>query len=84
MVDVVTINRPDVVAAIEEAANRLTNGDKTEAVALAMRTLLEKSASVAPLSGAHAGGVRARYGVDQTAPVLEDKPDAATGAEMTR
>ena len=29
MVNVVTINRPDVVALIEEAALRLTDGDKT-------------------------------------------------------
>lgn len=34
---VVTINRPDVVAFIEEAAARFTNGNETEAVALALR-----------------------------------------------
>jgi hypothetical protein len=44
MVNVVTINRPDVVALIEEAADKLTGGNKTEAVALAMRRLLEQSA----------------------------------------
>jgi hypothetical protein len=37
MAKVVTINRPDVVALIEEAASKLTDGNKTEAVALAMR-----------------------------------------------
>jgi hypothetical protein len=41
MANVVTINRPDVVALIEEAAQRLTGGNKTEAVALAVRRLLE-------------------------------------------
>src|SRR3546814_4493035 len=41
---VVTINRPEVVALIEEAAGRLTGGNKTEAVALAMRRLLDESA----------------------------------------
>ena len=37
MANVVTINRPDVVALIEEAANKLTGGNKTEAVALGVR-----------------------------------------------
>src|SRR5207247_873358 len=39
MANVVTINRPDVVALIEEAAKHLTGGNKTEAVALGMRRL---------------------------------------------
>jgi len=38
---VVTINRPDVIALIEEAAEKLTDGNKTEAVALAMRRVLD-------------------------------------------
>jgi hypothetical protein len=42
MATVVTINRPDVVALIERAADRLTNGNKTEAVHLAVRRLLER------------------------------------------
>jgi hypothetical protein len=42
MANVVTISRPDVVALVEEAAERLTGGNKTEAVALAMRRLLEQ------------------------------------------
>jgi hypothetical protein len=33
---VITISRRDVVALIEEAARNLTDGDKTEAVALAV------------------------------------------------
>src|SRR6266851_10005092 len=37
MAKVITINRPNVVALIEEAAKRLTAGNKPEAVALAMR-----------------------------------------------
>ncbi len=41
MPNVLTINRPDVVALIEEAADKLTAGNKTEAVALAMRCLLD-------------------------------------------
>ena len=44
MATVVTINRPDVVALIEEAAKKMTGGNKTEAVALAMRRLLEQGA----------------------------------------
>ena len=39
MAHVVTINRPDVVALIEEAAQRLTSGNKTAAVGLALRRL---------------------------------------------
>ena len=35
MPTVVTINRPDVVALIQSAADKLTGGNKTEAVALA-------------------------------------------------
>jgi hypothetical protein len=40
LANVITINRPEVVALIEEAARKLTRGNKTEAVALAMRRLL--------------------------------------------
>ena len=42
MANVVTVSRPDIVAPIEEAAKRLTNGNKSEAVALAMRRLFPK------------------------------------------
>src|SRR5712691_9351895 len=58
MANVVTINRPDVVALIEEAAKRLTGGNKTEAVALALRRLLERDARAGSLFGAHPGSVR--------------------------
>ena len=44
MGNVVTINRPEVAALNEEAANKLTQGNKTEAVALVMRILLEQTA----------------------------------------
>jgi len=36
MPKVITINRQDVLALVEEAAKRLTDGNKTESVALAM------------------------------------------------
>lgn len=83
MPSVVTINRPDVVALIEQAA-KLTDGNKTEAVALAMRRLLEQEARGGSLFGAHAGSVRTRPGIDLTAPVLDDESDAVTGREVYR
>jgi hypothetical protein len=79
---VVTINRPDVVRLIETAANRLTGGNKTEAVAMAMRHLL--ATRTGSLFGAHPCSVRVRDGVDLTAPVLEDPMDAETGYEIDR
>jgi hypothetical protein len=82
MPTVVTINRPDVVALIEVAATRLTGGNKTEAVALAMRRLLDQDARKGTLFGAHRGSVRVREGVDLTAPVPDDLPDAETGREL--
>ncbi len=84
MVSVVTINRPEVVALIEEAARKLTDGNKTEAVALGMRRLLEQSARAGSLFGAHPGSVRVREGVDLLAPALEVAPDAETGREVER
>jgi hypothetical protein len=45
MTNVISINRPDVIARIEEAAKKLTSGNKTEAVALAMRRLLDLRAN---------------------------------------
>jgi hypothetical protein len=80
MVNVVTINRPEVVALIEEAANKLTDGNKTEAVALAMRRLLEETARAGSLFGVHRGSVRVHEGVDVVAPAL----DAETGREIER
>ena len=84
MAVVITINRPEVVALIEEAAKRLTDGNKTEAVALAMRRLLEQSARAGTLFGAHKGSVRIAEGVDLTAPALDVAPDAETGREVER
>jgi hypothetical protein len=84
MANVVTINRPEVVALIEEVAKRLTNGNKTEAVALALRRLLEGEARVGSLFGAHPGSVTVRKGVDLTAPALDVEPDAETGREIDK
>jgi hypothetical protein len=84
MANVVTINRPEVVALIEEAANKLTRGNKTEAVALAMRRILEEEARVGSLFGAHRGSVRVHEGVDLTAPALDVEPDGETGREIER
>jgi hypothetical protein len=84
MPNVVTINRPDVIALIEEAAKKLAGGNKTEAVALAMRQLLERDARAGSLFGAHRGSVKVRDGVDLVAPVLDVAPDAETGREIGR
>jgi hypothetical protein len=84
MPSVVTINRADVVELIEHAAAKLTGGNKTEAVALAMRRLLDQEARAGSLFGAHPGSVRVREGVDLTAPVLDVASDAETGAEIRR
>ena len=84
MANVVTINRPEVVALIEEAAKKLTRGNKTEAVALAVRRLLEENARAGSLFGAHRGSVSVRDGVDLLAPALDVEPDAETGREVER
>ena len=84
MAQVVTINRPDVVALIEEAAQKLTRGNKTEAVALAMRHLLDRNARAGSLFGAHPGLVRVRADVDLIAPALDVVPEAETGREIER
>lgn len=84
MPNVVTINRPDVIALIDEAARKLTRGNKTEAVALAMRRLLDQEARTGSLFGAHRGSVRVREDVDLTAPALDVEPDAETGRELER
>jgi len=82
MVAVVTINRPDVVALIEAAATRLTAGNKTEAVALAMRRLLDQGARTGSLFGHQRGSVRVRDGVDLTAPTFDEPTEAETGREL--
>jgi hypothetical protein len=84
MANVVTINRPEVVALIEQAANKLTGGNKTEAVALALRRLLEETARTGSLFGMHRGSVRVQDGVDLIAPALDVAPDAETGREIER
>jgi hypothetical protein len=84
MPNVVTINRPDVIALIEEAAKKLTGGNKTEAVALAMRRLLDQVARAGSLFGAHRGSVRVHPDVDLTAPILDVEPDAESGREVNR
>ena len=81
---VVTINRPDVVALIEQAAEKLTGGNKTEAVALAMHRLLEQHARTGSLFGAHPGSVKVQPGADLIAPALDVEMDAATGREIDR
>ncbi|MGH6878983.1 MAG: hypothetical protein ACREHV_16615 [Rhizomicrobium sp.] len=82
MVHMVTLSRPDVVALVEEAAKRLTGGNKTEAVALGMRKLLENDARSGSLFGAHPGSVWVREGVDLLEPVLDTVPDAESGREI--
>ena len=84
MVQVVTINRPEVVSLIELAAKRLTGGNKTEAVRLAVSRLLEQDDRSGSLFGAHRGSVRVSAGVDLTAPALDVEPDAQTGFEIAR
>ncbi|HEY2445831.1 MAG TPA: hypothetical protein VGI20_08865 [Rhizomicrobium sp.] len=84
MASVVTINRPEVVALIEKAAKKLTRGNKTEAVALAVRRLLDRDAREGSLFGAHPGSVRVKAGTDLTEPALDVRPDAETGRELER
>jgi hypothetical protein len=84
MPSVVTISRPDVIALIEEAANKLTHGNKTEAVGLAMRHLLDREARAGSLFGAHRGSVQIHDGVDLIAPALDVESDAESGREIER
>ncbi|VVM07526.1 hypothetical protein [Methylacidimicrobium tartarophylax] len=84
MADGVIIHRPEVVALIEETAKKLTEGNPIEAVALAVRRLLEQYARSGSLFGTHRGSVRVREGVDLTAPALDLGPDAETGREIAR
>jgi len=62
----------------------LTRSNKTEAVALAMRRLLDKSPRTGSLFGAHCGSVRMREGVDLIAPAVDAQPEADTGLEIQR
>ena len=78
----VTIRRRDAVDLIEQAALKLTGGNKTEAVALALRRLLDRDARAGDLFGAHKGSIRVGPGVDLTEPALDVEPDAQTGREL--
>ena len=84
MASVVTINRPDVVALIEKAAKELTEGNKTELVATAVRHLLDEVSRTQPLFGAHPGSVKVRRGIDLTRPVIDLETDAESGREVRR
>lgn len=84
MANVVTINRPEVVALIEQGAKLMTNGNKTEAVAMAMRELIKKNERVGTLFGRHPGSVRIPDGVDIVGPILDIIPDAESGREIDR
>ena len=66
------------------AARKLTRGNKTEAVALALKRLLDEDARAGSLSGAHRGSVRVRDGIDLVAPILDVEPDAESGREVER
>ena len=79
MAKAVTIKRPDVVALIEAAANRFTDGDDTEVVAMALLRLQVGAVRSGSLFGTNKGSVVVADGVDLTAPVLEDAMDAEVG-----
>jgi hypothetical protein len=84
MANVVTINRPEVVSLIEQGAKLMTNGNKTEAVAMAMRELIKKNERTGTLFGAHPGSVVIAEGVDIVGPILDVIPDAESGREIDR
>jgi hypothetical protein len=84
LASVVTINRPDVVALIEKAADEITGGNKTELVATAVRRLLAENARTQSLFGSHPGSVKVRRGGDLTRPVLDERMDAESGHEIRR
>ena len=84
MAKAVTIKRPEIVALIERAASKLTRGNKTEAVAVAMRRLLESDTRAGSLFGGHLGSLRVREGVDLTQPTLDTALDAESGHELDR
>jgi hypothetical protein len=64
--------------------NRFTAANKTEAIAMAVRTLSEQNARTGSLFGALPGSVHVRDGVDLAEPTLQDPPDAETGHEIDR
>ncbi len=84
MADIVTIDRPDVVALIATMADRFTAGDRTEAVALALRRLGDTPVRTGSLFGVLRGTVRVAEGVDLTEPLPYEPTEAETGAEIDR
>jgi hypothetical protein len=70
MASVVRIRCLDVVALIERAADKITGGDTTDVVAIAVRRLLAENEPTQSLFGSHPGSVRVRRGVDLLRPVL--------------
>jgi hypothetical protein len=83
MPKIVTIRRPDVVTLIGRVADELSAGDKTEAVALALRRLLEHDARSGSLFGAHPGSVRISEGGNVVDPILSDELDSQTRRELS-
>ncbi len=79
MAEVVMINRPDVAALIEAAAKRFTGGNKTEAVALTLRRLLEENMRSGSLFGRQRRSVIVRDGVNLVAPVLQNPMETEAG-----
>jgi len=67
----ITIKRADVVSLVEEAARKLTDGDITEVIGLALRRLLDQEMRSGSLFGAHPRSVRVRSGVVLTDPISE-------------
>ena len=84
MAKMVTINRPDVVALIEEAANKLNNGNKTEAVALAIRPLLEENARAGSFFGGHRDRCECEKAWTSERRLSMSRPDAETAREIER
>ncbi len=84
MTESVVIDRPDVVALIAAMADRYTAGDRTEAVAMALRRLEGGPARTGSLFGVLRGTVRVAEGVDLTEPLPYEPTDAETGAEIDR
>lgn len=83
---VVTINRPDVIDMIERVAARETGGNKTEAVALAMRRMLDPAERTGTPFGCGKGLVTFLDEFDLTEPTFSPEEaeswDASTGTEL--
>lgn len=85
MPDTVTIDHPVILDLLDQAANRLTGGDRTAAITLALRRLLEREErTVEPLFGCLQGSVRVADGVDLVTASGFDEglTDAETGREL--